>query len=122
MNLTDYERISAELDSEAKGIETAKRPGYTGGDEDVLRNFKSVADRLYVVCPCGCGHRFHPPPGLVLAVYFLKHVDAVLNALTQPDLPQAEAPLGRFSDARNYLHLGWAIYSEAQDETPQTGA
>ena len=100
MNLTDYERISAELDSEAKGIETAKRPGYTIGDADVLRNFKRVAERTGLT------------PGQAWAVYFLKHVDAITSIMTRPELPVSEEPIGRFSDAINYLHLGWAILDE----------
>src|SRR5690606_7796603 len=42
----------------------------------------------------------------------LKHVDAVTSALCRPDLPQAEAILGRFADLINYAKLGYALIEE----------
>lgn len=100
MNQADYERVTRALLDEANGIETAKRPGYTLGNEDVLKNFKAVAARAGV------------SPEQAWAVYFLKHIDAITSLMTRPDLPMAEAPLGRFSDAINYLKLGYALLKE----------
>lgn len=97
-----YERVAAEILAEARSIEDAKRPGYTIGSEDVLANFKRVADRAGVSV------------GQAWAVYFLKHIDAICSVMTKPELPCAEAPVGRFADAINYLRLGWAIHVEAK--------
>lgn len=84
----------------AEDIESSKRPAYTIGSEDVLANFKRIAERT------------GQEPGQVLATYMLKHVDAVTSALCRPDLPQAEAILGRFADLINYAKLGYALVVE----------
>ena len=102
MNQQDYDRVSLELLTEAHTIEVAKRPGYTLGNDDVLKNFKAAAERAGVT------------PGQAWAVYFLKHIDAITSVMTRPDLPVSEAPLGRFSDAVNYLKLGFALYRERE--------
>lgn len=100
MNQQDYSDIARSLLAEAEAIETAKRPGYTLGNVDVLKNFKAAAERAGIT------------PGQAWAVYFLKHIDAITSVMTRPDLPVAEAPLGRFSDAINYLKLGYALLNE----------
>lgn len=100
MNQKDYDALSQMLLHEAASIETAKRPGYTLGNDDVLKNFKAAAERAGVT------------PGQAWTVYFLKHIDAITSVMTRPDLPVSEAPLGRFSDAINYLKLGYALFSE----------
>lgn len=104
MDLVTFDRVSAELEAEAKGIQKAKRPAYTVGNPDVLHNFKSVAQRIGIT------------PEQVLAVYMLKHVDAVVSILAKPHLPQAEAIIGRFADNINYLHLGYALVKEREVE------
>ena len=103
MTHEQYEAVAGELMALARDIELAKRPGYTNGADDVLVNFKRVAERTGLT------------PGQVLAVYLLKHVDAITALMTRPDLPVAEAAQGRFSDAINYLRLGYALWHEAQD-------
>lgn len=70
------------------------------GNQDVLHNFKTVAQRVGVT------------PGQVWAVYFLKHIDAITSIMCAPDLPVSEAPIGRFADAVNYLKLGYALHKE----------
>lgn len=90
----------------AEDIESSKRPAYTIGSEDVLANFKRIAERT------------GQEPGQVLATYMLKHVDAVTSALCRPDLPQAEAILGRFADLINYAKLGYALIEERAGKTP----
>jgi hypothetical protein len=93
----------------AKDIEESKRPGYTRGDIDVLCNFKAVAGRAGIT------------PAQAWATYFLKHCDAVLALMTQPDLPVAEAAPGRFADLLNYALLGYALWKEreaARDQSP----
>jgi len=102
MKLEYYEGLSATLLDAAAEIERAKRPSYTIGSEDVLANFKRVAERVGVT------------PGQALAVYMLKHVDAVTAALTNPAIPQAEEITGRFADLLNYTKLGYALVKERE--------
>jgi hypothetical protein len=103
VNQQTFDRVADELLNEAASIQTAKRPGYTLGNEDVLRNFKQAGERAGVT------------PEQAWAVYFLKHIDAITAVMTRPDLPVAEAPLGRFSDAINYLKLGFALLKEREE-------
>lgn len=102
MNTADYDKVADELMMLAREIETAKRPGYTVGSVDVLANFKRVAERAGITTE------------QAWAVYFLKHIDAIMAIMTKPDLPVAEEPPGRFADAINYLRLGFAILKERQ--------
>ena len=104
MTAEEYKESSYSLLLTADGIENAKRPAYTGANTDVLHNFKSVAARLKLT------------PMEVWSVYFLKHVDAILSAAKDPNIPQAEPLVGRFADAVNYLKLGYALYSEGQGQ------
>lgn len=104
MNADTFTATTAELHAEAARIATSKRPGYTGGADDVLANFKNVAARTGLT------------PEQAWCVYFLKHVDAIVSIMSKPDLPVSEAPLGRFSDALNYLDLGWALLAERQSD------
>jgi len=104
MNADTFTTVTAELHAEAARIATSKRPGYTGGADDVLANFKNVANRTGLTAE------------QAWCVYFLKHVDAIVSIMSKPDLPVSEAPIGRFSDALNYLDLGWALLAERQSD------
>lgn len=108
MDTNTYDRMRKQLLDEAEKIQTSKRPGYTQGNPDVLRNFKSVGERVRTAKGEAAG------PGVAWGVYFLKHVDAIMAILTQPNLPVSETPVGRFADAINYLQLGYALYVEQQ--------
>jgi len=99
---SDYEKAKAELLNKAEEIENAKRPAYTCGNEDVLHNFKTVAERLGTTTFQTWG------------TYFLKHIDAITALAKSPEIPQAEEISGRFADAINYLKLGWAIHQEGK--------
>jgi len=100
MNLSKFEELVTVLHEEADKIVALKRPSYTIGSADVLANFKRVAERAGIT------------PLQAWAVYFLKHVDAIASLAKDPTIPQAEAIIGRFADAQNYLDLGWALYNE----------
>jgi len=100
MTLKDYTETSTALITLAKQIEDAKRPAYTIGDADVLANFKRIASRTGLT------------PGQVLAVYMLKHIDAITAALTNPMITQSEELEGRFADALNYVKLAFALLVE----------
>mgnify|MGYP003581094626 CR=1 FL=1 len=107
MTQQEYDRIVAALDEECSKIEAAKRPAYTGGDKDVLKNFKHVAERLGIT------------PMQAWGIYFLKHIDSITSAAKDPSIPQAEPLVGRFADAKIYLSLGWALWVETQAELAQ---
>ncbi len=109
MTQADYDRVSAGLTALAQSIQTSKRPGYTSGHVDVLQNFKHVAARAGIT------------PEQAWLTYFLKHVDAVTTIMSRPDLPVSEAPPGRFADAINYLHLGYALLQERDGPEIGTG-
>jgi hypothetical protein len=102
MNIAEYDAVAEDLMTLARSIETAKRPGYTVGSVDVLANFKRVSERAGITVE------------QAWAVYFLKHIDAIVSIMTKPDLPVSEEPPGRFADAINYLKLGFAILRERQ--------
>lgn len=102
MNHATYQKHANDLDALATSIADAKRPGYTLGDDDVLRNFKAVAERMGVT------------PMQAWGVYFLKHIDAITSLAKDPAIPQAEAIEGRFADAINYLKLGFALVNEKE--------
>lgn len=102
MTSDQYDAVADELMTLARSIETSKRPGYTVGSVDVLANFKRVAERAGISVE------------QAWAVYFLKHIDAIMTIMTKPDLPVSEEPPGRFADAVNYLRLGYAILKERQ--------
>jgi hypothetical protein len=100
MDIDTYTELACALIAHADAIQTAKRPGYTIASDDILANFKRVADRTGLTAE------------QAWAVYFLKHIDAITSIMTKPDAAVSEAPIGRFADAINYLLLGWALLQE----------
>ena len=100
MTQAEYEVVAGELMALAQSIEDSKRGGYTRGSDDVLANFKRAAEYAGVEA------------GQAWAVFFLKHVDAIVSMMTRPELPVSEEPQGRYADAINYLRLGWALLQE----------
>lgn len=104
MNASDFTRIKVGLFSQASSIADAKRPAYTGGNEDVLHNFKETARR------CGI------TPLQAWAVHYEKHASAIMSFCKNPSGLQAEPIAGRFADALNYLSLGLALIA---DNEPQ---
>jgi len=109
MNKTDYGHITAELLTEAQRIETAKRPSYTIGSDDVLANFKRVAAASGMEVDQCC------------LVYMLKHVDSICSLVSNPDQDDPEPELGRYADLINYVKLLHAIRVEQQQQAPSNG-
>jgi predicted RND superfamily exporter protein len=75
---------------------------YTVSDEDKLKNFKSIADRLETT------------PSEVAMVYLLKHMDSIRNYVLNGVEASDESISGRIRDARNYLMLLHAIIIETK--------
>ena len=75
---------------------------YTVSNEDKLKNFKSIADRLETT------------PSEVAMVYLLKHMDSIRNYVLNGVEASDESISGRIRDARNYLMLLHAIILESE--------
>lgn len=100
MNAETFDKVKRDLLILADSIATAKRPGYTQANVDVLHNFKTTGAR------CGI------TPLQAWAVHFEKHCSAIMSFAKDPNIPQAENITGRFADAVNYLELGLALIKE----------
>ena len=84
----------------ALDIMNAKQPEYTNKSIDVLHNFKSTAESIGIT------------PMEVWAVFFYKHIQAILSHAGDPHMHQAESIDSRYADALNYLFLGFAMLVE----------
>lgn len=104
MNKIDFTIQSQKLLDEAEEIMKYKQPEYTNDNEDVLHNFKSTAQSLGL------------KPAEVWAVFFHKHVQAILSHAHNPDMHEAEPIESRYADALNYLFLGYSLLKEQKDE------
>lgn len=95
-----YDQIAAELITRAAEIETAKRPDYTVGDVDVLKNFKACAADAGITAE------------QAWIIYAKKHWDAIRMIMREPNRKYSEPPRERFADLLNYLKLGYALWRE----------
>tara|TARA_R100001377_G_C3121138_1_gene85956 strand:+ start:180 stop:524 length:345 start_codon:yes stop_codon:yes gene_type:complete len=73
---------------------------YTVSDEDKLKNFKSIGERLGL------------SPEMVATVYLLKHMDSVRNYVIKGVESSNEPIEGRLQDIRNYCLLLGALIKE----------
>lgn len=106
MNHEEYYQIRKELLEFAEEVAAPKREEYTGQSQDILYNFKRIANRLGM------------SPLQVWAVYFNKHVDSV-NTFIKGEASVSEPMGSRFADMLNYLFLGIClIIEEEQTESP----
>ena len=98
MNAGGYGILIRRFHDAANVVAQAKGKDYTGQDEDVLKNFKTVAERAGL------------KPLQVWMVFFLKQVDAIASAVKFPDSPPSEPISQRFIDLHNYTNLGLALF------------
>lgn len=103
MNLKSFQSLTNNLIAECKGIQDSKRDEYTNTSDDVLNNFKRVAERAGL------------KPLQVWLVYFLKHVDSIQN-FVKTGHGGSEGIESRFQDAINYLFLGYGLLEEIKQE------
>ena len=94
-----------QLNELADKIQESKNPAYSMDDEDFHNNFRTISNTLGV------------DEMLVWAVYYLKHITAVLSYAKNPNTPQAEPLDERFADIINYTQFGFSMYKERYDET-----
>jgi hypothetical protein len=97
-----YKALSKQLTQAAEDIMKKKQPEYTNKNEDVLYNFKSTAKSLDL------------SPMEVWAVFFHKHVQAIMSHAHNPEMHEAEPIESRYADAINYLHLGYSLMKERE--------
>lgn len=98
-----YDLISKDLIDRAFAIETAKRPDYTVGDVDVLKNFKASAEEAGITTE------------QAWIIFAKKHWDAIRSIMrAEKGRTFSEPPRERFADLLNYLKLGYALYLERE--------
>jgi hypothetical protein len=111
----EYEVLRDELFSKAAGVSKVKGQDYTVGSEDVLENFKAVAKRTGL------------SPEKVLAIYLMKHQDAIANYIRTGGQSESEPIEMRIVDNINYLCLLWGLINENTErkskgtQTPKMG-
>lgn len=104
MDRREYNLQVEYLLDEALQVSRDKGEDYTVGSKDVLKNFKSVAERTGL------------DPKQVLGIYMMKHQDAIANYIKSNGQSESEPIKYRIIDNINYLLLLWGLI---QDEAPQ---
>ena len=102
MKVKDFFKWADEEFKIEKELMRVKGEEYTVSNEDKLKNFKSIADRLETT------------PSEVAMVYLLKHMDSIRNYVLNGVEASDESISGRIRDARNYLMLLHAIILESK--------
>tara|TARA_R100001460_G_scaffold44151_2_gene80760 strand:- start:8913 stop:9251 length:339 start_codon:yes stop_codon:yes gene_type:complete len=100
MTKQEFEENKKYLLDKCQEIMDAKQPEYTQKNIDVLNNFKTTAESIGIT------------PMEVWAVFFNKHIQAILSHAGDPNMHQAEPIDSRYADALNYLFLGFAMLVE----------
>ena len=100
MKVKDFFKWAEEEFKTEMELMRVKGEEYTVSNEDKLKNFKSIADRLETT------------PSEVAMVYLLKHMDSIRNYVLNGVEASDESISGRIRDARNYLMLLHAIILE----------
>ncbi len=104
MNKKEYKETREYILNKAQDIMDAKQPEYTNKSIDVLNNFKTTAESIGI------------KPMEVWAVFFNKHIQAILTHAGNPNMKQAEPIDSRYADAINYLFLGFSLLVDEQNK------
>ena len=104
MNQKEYQETRKYILNKAQDIMDAKQPEYTNKSIDVLNNFKTTAESIGI------------KPMEVWAVFFNKHIQAILTHAGNPNMNQAEPIDSRYADAINYLFLGFSLLIDEQNK------
>tara|TARA_R110002051_G_C8729875_1_gene497716 strand:- start:1868 stop:2206 length:339 start_codon:yes stop_codon:yes gene_type:complete len=107
MNKKEFESIKKYMLDKSKYIMDLKQPEYTNQSDDVLQNFKQTAKAIGIT------------PMEVWAVFFNKHIQAILSHAGDVKLTHAEPIDNRYADAINYLFLGIALIKETNHFNPK---
>ena len=103
MRKLDFEDLVKAARVRQDGLLTVKGADYTRHDPDRLSNFKNNAKGIGLT------------PEQVWAVYFMKHIDAIMSYVKTGKL-ESEALTGRLDDAINYLYLFEALVKDLDAE------
>lgn len=98
MNQKEFDTVAQELLDLAEKIRSSKGKDYSK-DNDRLSNFKTIAKEIGV------------KPSLVWAVYFRKHIDAIMKH-TREGQTESEPIEGRLADVLNYILLYYGLIKE----------
>lgn len=104
MNQKEFQETRQYILDKAQDIMDAKQPEYTNKSIDVLNNFKQTAKSL------------NTTPFIVWGIFFNKHIQAILSHASDQNMHQAEPIDSRYSDALNYLFLGFALLVEDENK------
>ncbi len=104
MNQKEFQETKKYILEKAQDIMDAKQPEYTNKSIDVLNNFKQTAKSIGI------------QPMQVWAVFFNKHIQAILTHSGNPNMKQAEPIDSRYADALNYLFLGFSLLIDVNDK------
>ena len=105
-NNDEFLKVFDDIFKSCKDILNAKGHDYSDADNDRLSNFKDVANLMGIEAK------------QVWAVYFLKHIFAILTWTKGKEL-KSETLRGRAEDAINYMILGYALYLEEEENAKQ---
>ena len=104
MTQKEFDAIANKLLAKAEKIKSSKGADYSE-DNDRLSNFKNIAREM------GC------KPSLVWAVYFRKHIDAVIKH-TRCGQTESEPIEDRLADIINYCLLYQGLVEEGKAKQP----
>jgi len=104
MNQKEFQETKKYILEKAQDIMDAKQPEYTNKSIDVLNNFKQTAKSIGI------------QPMEVWAVFFNKHIQAILSHSGDPNMHHAEPIDSRYADALNYLFLGFSLLIDVNDK------
>jgi len=110
MLVKEFDAFADELIDLAKTIRERKRPDYTLGSENVLRNFDTISEDLQL------------PPEKIVWIYMKKHLDAILSNINNPYYEASEPINTRFADTFNYILLLYAVIQRRDGNSKKTGA
>ncbi len=99
-----FKELVAEVFKRQQEIMDVKGPDYTVGNKDRLHNFKVVADLVGIT------------PAQVWAVYWLKHVLAILARVSNHT--ESEPIEGRLADCSNYNILLEGLLADEDSHSP----
>ena len=104
MKVKDFFKWADEEFKTEMELMRVKGKEYTVSDEDKLKNFKSIAERL------------KNEPEFIALVYLLKHMDSVRNFVLDGVEASDEPIEGRLRDIRNYCLLLGALIKEKREQ------
>lgn len=104
MKVDTFFKMMKSIQKDELNIMINKGKEYTVSNDDKLKNFKSIGERLDIA------------PETVCMTYLLKHMDSIRNYIRTGKTFSDEPIEGRILDARNYLLLLLGIIKDKENE------